>query len=280
MGHAEQVVQSASATALAVLVEEAAGEIGDDGAAGLAEFADPPGLGVGEGVAGRQDQDLVFGRDPAADQLVVGEEVVLDPRVGQQVFPGLADVVRCPEPVVVAAVDPGLAVGLDIQAPGDLDRRMRIIDRHAVVDPSGTGQLRSLNAPQFVQRGLVPLEPGAGLGPVEPAFDPADHPPVAVGEVVPALPDVRLDTEPVVVEVGGHLGPGVARIERAEDLLRGAEIVGLDELDRLGELGVVITAPDVGRLTADEAAGRLRIDACWHARPARGSGSPRPSLDT
>ena len=64
VGHAEQVVQGSSATALAVLVEEAAGEVGDDRAARLAELADAAGLGVGERVAGRQYQDLVFGGIP------------------------------------------------------------------------------------------------------------------------------------------------------------------------------------------------------------------------
>ena len=163
-----------------MLVEEPAGEIGDDRAAGLAEFADPPGLGVGEGVAGRQDQHLVFARDAMADQLVVGEEVVLDSRVGEQVFPGFADVVRCPEPVVVAAVDPGLAVGLDVQAPRDLDRRMRIIDRHAVVDPAGTGQLRSLNArPAPCSVALYRSSQGWGLSP---SNQPSTQP------IIPRLP--------------------------------------------------------------------------------------------
>ena len=243
-----------------MLVEEAAGEIGDDGAAGLAKFANPPGLDIGEGIAGRQDQNLVFGGDPVADQLVVGKKVVLDARVRQQVFPGLAYVVRCAQPVVVVAVDPGLAVGLDVQAPGDLDRRMRIIDGHAIVDPAGTGQFRSLNAPQFLERGLVLLEPGFRPGSIEPVLNPADHAPVAVGEIVPALPDVGLDAELVVVKMGGDLGPGIVRIERAENLLRGTEVVGLDELDGLGELGVVVTAPDIGRLSADEAAGCLGVD--------------------
>ena len=110
-----------------------------------------------------------------------------------------------------------------------------------------------------MQRGLVLLEPRARLGAIEPAFDPADHPPVAVGEVVPALPDIRLDAEPVVVKVSGDLGPGIARIERTEDFLRRADIVRLDELDGLGELGIVVTTPDVRRLTANEAAGRFRI---------------------
>ena len=47
MGHAEQIVESTAVAAFAMLVEEPAGEIGDDDAAGLAEFADAPGLGVG-----------------------------------------------------------------------------------------------------------------------------------------------------------------------------------------------------------------------------------------
>ena len=63
------------------------------------------------------------------------------------------------------------------------------------------------------------------------------------------------------MEVRGHLRPGVVRVERPEDLLSRPQVIHLDELHGPGELGVIVPAPDVGRLAADEPAGRLRIAA-------------------
>ena len=63
----------------------------------------------------------------------------------------------------------------------------------------------------------------------------------------------------VLVEMRRHLRHGVVGVERADDRLRRAEVVRLDELDLLHQLGVVVAAPHVGRLPADETAGRVRV---------------------
>ena len=64
-----------------------------------------------------------------------------------------------------------------------------------------------------------------------------------------------------LVEMAGDGRDGVVRIERADDRLRAADVVRLEELHLAHDLGVVVAAEGVGRLAADEAAGRVRIEA-------------------
>ena len=148
---AKQAVERPAASPLAVLIEQAAAEVGDHGAAALAELLDPPGLDVGERVAGGQDQDPVLLGHSLADDLVIGDEAVLDARVGQDVLPCLAHVVRGAQAVIAVPVDPGLAVGLgeDDLPPLDLLLRPDRVRRAPLFPP---GRRLSGNDPIYPER--------------------------------------------------------------------------------------------------------------------------------
>src|SRR5947209_1162625 len=105
--------------------------------------------------------------------------------------------------MVAVAVGPGRTVRLGIQDPAELDRGMAVEERDAVVPPFGPTQQRpDLLARLPVVRGDA-FVPRPGRLTVEPTFDPADVAPVAVGQIVPDLPDIVLRR---LVEVGGDGG--------------------------------------------------------------------------
>jgi len=259
VGDAEHLVQHAAVgAALAVLVPQPGEVVGDDGAAGGAELLDAAGLGVGQAQGGGQDQHAVLIRHAVADQVVVADVGVLDALVAEHVLPGPADHVRRAALVVAVAVDPGRPVGLGVQDPRHLDGGVVVQDRHLVVLPLRPRHQRPDGlAGLEVVRGHLGV-PRPGRGAVEPVLHPADVAAVAVGEVVPRHPHGLLHG---AVEVGGHRGDGVAGVEGADQRVGPAQVVGLDVLDLVHDLGVVVAAEGVGALAADEAARRVRIDA-------------------
>ena len=90
---AEQIVQHSLCASFAVLIEQAAGKVGDDRPAAPAEVRDLPCFDIRQRIARRQNQDLVPIRYTVDDNLIIRNEIVLDSRVGQQVLPRLTDVV-------------------------------------------------------------------------------------------------------------------------------------------------------------------------------------------
>lgn len=78
-------------------------------------------------------------------------------------------------------------------------------------------------------------------------------------EIMPGLPDVVRGAAFVVVKVRGHHRHRIAGIEGTNDLRRRAEIVSLNKLTLLCQLGIVVAAPEVWRLPAHKAAGCIGV---------------------
>ena len=148
---------------------------------------------------------------------------------------------------------------LGVEQPGDLDRRLGVVDRDPVGERPGPHHPAAGRPSHLAQRRGEAVEPRARMLAVEPAVDPTDQAALAVGERVPGEPDVVPRAAPVGVEMGGH--PRDGRGEGADDLRRRAAVVGLDEVDLVRQLGPVVAPPQAGRLAADHAAGGRRVRA-------------------
>ena len=125
-----------------MLVPEGGEVIGDDSAAGLGEGFDALAFDIGEGEAGGEDEDFVVFGDAVLDDVGVGDEVVLESFVAEHVFPGVADEVGGAEFFVSVAVDPGFAVALGVEDPGELDGGVGVVDGDAILFPLGAPERR------------------------------------------------------------------------------------------------------------------------------------------